>query len=758
MNMPLSALPRVDRFPGDPAQAAYGLGRPAFAPGFDPAFVYRAPSAQAAADAVAGFLAAAARGAGGVFCLWGAAGIGKSTLIEAALRGGPEGLRTGRGAAGGASEAGFAGWLDAAIAGPGPDGRPVLLVFDTAERLGEASLSTLLARATAPGGPAALLAAAPHPRLAAALGAGAAARLGPLAAEESAAFLDHRIVAAGGAPGVFTPEAAAALHALSGGVPRELCRLAQATLFLGAAAGHRRIDADAVARAQGRTGPKPRAGAPILSAVAAPVAILPVAMAASPVAAPPAMGDGSDLAAVLRGVTRTPATAAARVGESAAGSSGATPRTPAAVDPQAAAEATLLRFATAVKPAVLPPGLPRNRLRPPPRPAAERPVGLRLRHGLAALALLSGGAMLGYLASTGAARWSAPEQVTAAAAPARVAATLPSPAPTDPIATNPPPPAPMQPAPVVAAIAPQGVTAPIATIPSTAFAAPQPQPQPVRMPGTAQSAPVVAATAFRGSDGRGDTAPRMVTSAAPAPATVPAPAGPVAPATGAEAGPVALATAPSRMVPDQPVRVQDVDAATSAPSRGASPGPVTLAEPRAPDRITTTGIGWLPGPSALRQAPPAASRVRPRAPVARDVVEPTVVAPAAPVKPPAVTTWARFTPVGIPALAQTGYALPPTDVFAAPRIVLHYTEGDVGAAEILAAALLARGQPNIELRAVSFAVSTTQLRFFHAADRAAAEAVAAALPGATDPAALLRDFTTYERLPSPGSLEIWLRS
>ena len=56
--------------------------------------------------------------------------------------------------------------------------------------------------------------------------------LNPLSLEETMEYLDFRLSAAGGAPGLFTPDAVQAIHELSGGVPRKINSIATNALLV----------------------------------------------------------------------------------------------------------------------------------------------------------------------------------------------------------------------------------------------------------------------------------------------------------------------------------------------------------------------------------------------------------------------------------------------------------------------------------------------------------------------------------------------
>ncbi|HEY1064541.1 MAG TPA: AAA family ATPase [Pirellulales bacterium] len=57
--------------------------------------------------------------------------------------------------------------------------------------------------------------------------------LKPLSLDDTAAYLQHRLHAAGGRPEIFTPEGVESLYRLSGGLPRRINRLADLALVIG---------------------------------------------------------------------------------------------------------------------------------------------------------------------------------------------------------------------------------------------------------------------------------------------------------------------------------------------------------------------------------------------------------------------------------------------------------------------------------------------------------------------------------------------
>ena len=68
--------------------------------------------------------------------------------------------------------------------------------------------------------------------------------LQPFTAEETAAYIDHRLQAAGATREIFAPDAVQVAHQLSGGIPRQLNRLCDLALVVGFAGRQHTIDAD----------------------------------------------------------------------------------------------------------------------------------------------------------------------------------------------------------------------------------------------------------------------------------------------------------------------------------------------------------------------------------------------------------------------------------------------------------------------------------------------------------------------------------
>jgi type II secretory pathway predicted ATPase ExeA len=67
--------------------------------------------------------------------------------------------------------------------------------------------------------------------------------LKPFTSEETAGYIEHRLVMAGATRPLFTEQALAMAHQLSGGIPRRINRLCDLALMVGFAAGDAEIDA-----------------------------------------------------------------------------------------------------------------------------------------------------------------------------------------------------------------------------------------------------------------------------------------------------------------------------------------------------------------------------------------------------------------------------------------------------------------------------------------------------------------------------------
>ncbi|MGF1552813.1 MAG: hypothetical protein ACFBWO_09960, partial [Paracoccaceae bacterium] len=161
---------------------------------------------------------------------------------------------------------------------------------------------------------------------------------------------------------------------------------------------------------------------------------------------------------------------------------------------------------------------------------------------------------------------------------------------------------------------------------------------------------------------------------------------------------------------------------------GAPASPSALASVAGPDRGGAPPAGSGFGDGAVAPIPlPRAERVA--------AMAPSLPAPASPPEVPSDAPSA-----GAPAPA---------------RVVVHYADGALGRAAVLAERLRGRLAGAVELRRVPARVSRANLRFFHSADRPLAERVSSLLAPEAPPGRV-RDFTHYRPLPRRGTVEVWL--
>ena len=147
-------------------------------------------------------------------------------------------------------------------------------------------------------------------------------------------------------------------------------------------------------------------------------------------------------------------------------------------------------------------------------------------------------------------------------------------------------------------------------------------------------------------------------------------------------------------------------------------------------------------------------------PSVRELIGPPLSAPEPPDDVRATETLAPSAPVPVPptpAAPRDPVVVPPT------RVVIHHGD-DAESREVaqrLADQLRRANYGTVEIKAVPLKIGSASVRFFHAADRLAAQQLVNALgpflvwQGRAAPIAPI-DFTDYRPLPSPGSLEIWL--
>ena len=98
---------------------------------------------------------------------------------------------------------------------------------------------------------------------------------------------------------------------------------------------------------------------------------------------------------------------------------------------------------------------------------------------------------------------------------------------------------------------------------------------------------------------------------------------------------------------------------------------------------------------------------------------------------------------------------PPTALPA--HVAVHYPPSAEAEAVAASEALRAAGIASVETLPVNFAITRSNVRFYHTGDHAAADTVAALIaPDPTGEAPEARDFTDYATPPAPGKIEVWL--
>ena len=202
------------------------------------------------------------------------------------------------------------------------------------------------------------------------------------------------------------------------------------------------------------------------------------------------------------------------------------------------------------------------------------------------------------------------------------------------------------------------------------------------------------------------------------------------------------------------------ETATASEAATAEAGPFTDsgAAKVATDQIAPAGTAELapvPAPETHQSVPavrPVARRLTPADAAAGPTTGlPPVVADRAAAfpapqdlpEPPLPDTPATATGLAAGATVDAVGAGHHVVVYAPPSVTARQRDEVVAA---LAAADWQAGAP----RQTRFTIAETQVRFYHAEDRPAAEALAARLQVAA------RDFTGYSPLPEPGMLELWL--
>lgn len=209
--------------------------------------------------------------------------------------------------------------------------------------------------------------------------------------------------------------------------------------------------------------------------------------------------------------------------------------------------------------------------------------------------------------------------------------------------------------------------------------------------------------------------------------------------------PDALGDAASRTGPVRPV-------VSTVPVGGTPARAAPVRAPQAPVAADVPGAPKVPRrPAGEPEDAFTAMRQAGEAPAPAPVLEAPVPVAETPLAPrPAVRT---------PAAPATSARASAALVFAAgPRVYVHVPPGADAAGLRAIAALGRAGYDNVVRVPVPFAVSRSNIRYYHASDRGDADtlqdALASALPGPRHPAA--RDFTSFDPQPRPGTLEVWI--
>ncbi len=295
-----------------------------------------------------------------------------------------------------------------------------------------------------------------------------------------------------------------------------------------------------------------------------------------------------------------------------------------------------------------------------------------------------------------------------------------------------------------------------------------PQAQPLQRPsGTAgiapetaaQPHPAPAAIAVPATPSDLPAAPRFADSrhAAPAPITGPSmsqlPAPGMALAGGPDAAPAARSVPSVLAEPGAAPGLALPSATDISDSRQATPAPITgpsIAQPSAPGMVLAGGPDTAPAARSVPSAPagpgaapglalPSATVAAGPGAVPRPDVQPDLVG---------VTLLAAVTGPDAPVAGQGN---PPAAPVPAGPVIVNAPES-VGEAELagLVEGLAAGGFVLSGPNRVDLPISESNVRFFHSADAAAAQALAERI------GARLRDFTDFSPAPPAGTIEVWL--
>lgn len=200
------------------------------------------------------------------------------------------------------------------------------------------------------------------------------------------------------------------------------------------------------------------------------------------------------------------------------------------------------------------------------------------------------------------------------------------------------------------------------------------------------------------------------------------------------------------VAPERAAPVPAAPAETLSASEGPPPREVPE-EPSATTVVEETASEAVVGDAAV----PAPTRSRPGAveqasvPAGRDAAaDATDIAGPQAVEPRSAGDGQTATTVGDP----TGAA----------RVIVHFPADAADEAREMEATLRAAGVANVVRLSAPFSISTTNVRYYRAEYRAAADVVAglAASHAGEGTMVEIRDFTTYRPQPSPGTIELWL--
>jgi len=172
----------------------------------------------------------------------------------------------------------------------------------------------------------------------------------------------------------------------------------------------------------------------------------------------------------------------------------------------------------------------------------------------------------------------------------------------------------------------------------------------------------------------------------------------------------------------------------------AAPGALPAAPAAPRDGTATAGPGVAAAVPGREMLPPVAATTPPATSQAR--------APAAASTPPSAAAPPPDMPLPPPRPVAEP-APPPLDLPDGLRLYVHVPPRGAAYAPV-AVRLDAAGLADWQRVDTSLPISETHLRYYHAEDAAAAEAIAARLNAAT------RDFTGYTPRPEPGLVEVWL--